>query len=74
MIESAGLDGSMRAVIVHSNLDKPRDVVLDPERGCVYYSYILYVVIQCVYYSYILYVIIHVRLLLYTYLVPFCIK
>ena len=47
------MDGSMRAVIVHSNLDKPRDVVLDPERGYVCYGiHILYTVILLLYFIY----------------------
>ena len=35
-IESSGLDGSWRTVVVYRRLDKPRDVVVDPERGCVW--------------------------------------
>ena len=34
-IESADLDGDRWTIIVYSGLDRPRDVVLDPERGCV---------------------------------------
>ena len=33
VIESSGLDGSLRAMVVYRGLDKPRDVVVDPERG-----------------------------------------
>ena len=33
-IESSDLDGRRRTVVVFTGLDKPRDIVLDPERGC----------------------------------------
>ena len=34
-IESSDLDGGRRTIVVYSGLDKPRDIVLDPERGLV---------------------------------------
>jgi len=33
LIESSALDGSLRSVVVYRGLDKPRDIVVDPERG-----------------------------------------
>lgn len=32
-IESSDLDGGRMAIVVYSGLDKPRDIVVDPERG-----------------------------------------
>lgn len=32
-IEVANLDGSMRSVLVWDNLDKPRDIIVDPIGG-----------------------------------------
>ena len=33
LIESSDLDGGQRSIVIYNNLDIPRDVVLDPERG-----------------------------------------
>ena len=33
VIESSDLDGGQRSIVIYNDLDKPRDVVLDPERG-----------------------------------------
>jgi sugar lactone lactonase YvrE len=37
-IESSDLDGRRRTVVVFTGLDKPRDIVLDPERGLMFWS------------------------------------
>lgn len=33
-IECSNLDGSMRSLLVHVGLDKPRDIVVDPIGAC----------------------------------------
>jgi low density lipoprotein receptor-related protein 5/6 len=37
-IESSDLDGGRRVIVVYSGLDRPRDVVVDPERGLMFWS------------------------------------
>jgi low-density lipoprotein receptor-related protein 4 len=35
-IEVSDMDGGLRTVLIWQNLDKPRDIVLNPENGLVF--------------------------------------
>ena len=46
MIESSDLDGGQRVIVVWRGLDRPQDIVVHPERGCVHKMCCFYVYIH----------------------------